>query len=246
MFKISRRNFTIGGASLALSAAFAPAARAQETRSVTTAYGTYDIPAQPKRVVTIDSRLDLQPALALGLAVVGYGHSQPGSWVPAPEGLEFYGSEVNIEQVLASNPDLIICADYDPDSVWWSANKLREIAPVVPTSGDKPWKEAFRELASVLGMEGQGEAAFAEYDALIADIKARHADKIASKTIVAVQPYDKVIYVMNGTKMLEPQVLADLGANTIPPAEGQEYDAGELPGEAFLDTLGGVGGFIPA
>lgn len=245
-FTLNRRSFALGTAGLALGAMLPGRAFAQETRSVTTIYGTYDIPAAPKRVVAIDSRLDLQPALALGLPVVGYGHSQPGSWVPVPAGLEFYGSEVNIEQVLASDPDLIICADYDPDSVWWPANKLREIAPVVPTSGDKPWKDAFREFATLVGRDGQADSAIAEYDALIAQIKARHGDKLANKTVVSVQPAEGVLYVMNGAKMLQPQVLADLGAKTIPPKDGQDYDAGETPAEAFGDTLGAVDGILLA
>lgn len=246
-FSLNRRNFTLGAAGLAASAMLPGQAFAQATtRTVTTKYGTYDIPAAPQRVVAIDSRLDLQPALALGLPVVGYGHSKPGSWVPVPEGLEFYGSEINIEQVLASDPDLIICAGYDPDSVWWPANKLREIAPVVPTANDQPWKAAFRELATLLGREGEGEAAFGEYDALIADIKARHGEKLATRTVVSVQPGEGVLYVMNGSAMLQPQVLADLGAKTIPPAEGQLYDAGETPAEAFGDTLGQVDGLLLA
>ena len=245
-FSLNRRSFTLGTAGVALASLLPGRALAQATRSVTTIYGTYDIPAAPQRVVAIDSRLDLQPALALGLPVVGYGHSKPGSWVPVPEGLEFYGSEVNIEQVLASDPDLIICADYDPDSVWWPANRLRDIAPVVPTSGDKPWKEAFREFAALVGLDGAGESAIAEYDALIAEIKQRHAEKLATRTVVSVQPGEGVLYVMNGPKMLQPQVLADLGAKTIPPKEGQEYDAGETPAEAFGDTLGGVDGILLA
>jgi iron complex transport system substrate-binding protein len=246
MTTINRRAFTLGSAGLLLATALTGRAAAQETRSITTVFGTYDIPVKPQRVVAIDSRLDLQPAIALGLPVVGYGHSKPGPWVPKTEGLEFYGSEVNIEQVLASNPDLIICSDYDPDSVWWPANKLKAIAPVVPTNGDKPWKQAFRDVADLLGMHGQGEEAFGTYDALIADIKTRHADKLATKTIVAVQPGQGTAFLMNGTKMLEPQVLADLGAKTIPPAPGQEYDAGEVPAEQFGTTFGGVDGFLLA
>lgn len=244
--KLTRRSFTLGSAGLALGAMLPGRAFAQEMRSITTRYGTYDIPVAPQRVVAIDSRLDLQPALALGLPVVGYGHSRPGSWVPVPEGLEFYGSEINIEQVLASDPDLIICAGYDPDSVWWPANKLREIAPVVPTANDQPWKDAFRELATLLGRQGEGEAAFAEYDAIIADIKARNGDKLASRTVVSVQPGDGVLYVMNGTSMLQSQVLADLGAKTIPPKAEQKYDSGEIPAEAFGDMLGGVDGILLA
>lgn len=245
--RLNRRSFALGTAGLALTSMLPGRAFAQsDVRSVTTIYGTYDIPAAPKRVVAIDSRLDLQPALALGLPVVGYGHSVPGAWVPVPEGLEFYGSEVNIEQVLASEPDLIICADYDPDSVWWPANKLRDIAPVVPTSGGKPWKDAFREFATLLGMDGSADTAIGEYDALIAQIKTRHGDKLARKTVVSVQPADGVLYVMNGAKMLQPQVLADLGAKTIAPKAGQEYDSGEIAAEAFGDVLGQVDGILLA
>ena len=246
-FSPNRRHFTLGAAGLAASSLLPVKAFAQDAmRAVVTAAGSVDIPVSPKRVVAIDSRLDLQPALALGLNVVGYGHSTPGSWVPVPEGLEFYGSEINVEQVLASNPDLIICADYDPDSVWWPANKLRTIAPVVQTSNYKPWKDAFRELATLLGMDGAGEGALAEYDALIADIKARHGDKLANKTVVSIQPAEGALYLMNGTMMLQPQVLADLGAKTIPPKQDQEYDSGEIPPEAFGDTLGGVDGILMA
>ena len=246
-FSLNRRHFTLGAAGLAASSLLPVQAFAQDAmRTVVTAAGSVDIPVNPKRVVAIDSRLDLQPALALGLNVVGYGHSTPGSWVPVPEGLEFYGSEINVEQVLASNPDLIICADYDPDSVWWPANKLRTIAPVVQTSNYKPWKDAFRELATLLGMDGAGEGALAEYDALIADIKARHGDKLANKTVVSIQPAEGALYLMNGTMMLQPQVLADLGAKTIPPKQDQEYDSGEIPPEAFGDTLGSVDGILMA
>jgi ABC-type enterochelin transport system substrate-binding protein len=77
MFKTSRRTFMLGSASLGLTVALPQTAYAQEMRSVTTQYGTYDIPAAPKRVVAIDSRLDLQPALALGLPVIGHGLSEP-------------------------------------------------------------------------------------------------------------------------------------------------------------------------
>jgi iron complex transport system substrate-binding protein len=243
MTTINRRAFAIGSAGLLLATALPGRAAAQEMRSVTTRWGTYDIPVAPKRVVAIDSRIDLQPALALKLPVIGYGHSKPGPWVPGTEGLEFFGSEVNIEQVLAAGPDLIICSDYDPDSVWWPANKLKAIAPVVPTSGDKPWRESFRELADLLGMHGEGEEAFGAYDALIADIKARHADTLASRTIVSVQPGKGTAYLMTGLKMLQPQVLADLGAKTIAPQDGQDYDT-EIAPEQFGEVLGRVDGII--
>lgn len=244
---LSRRAFTLGAAGLAATAMLSSRAFAQSaTRSVTTSLGTYDIPASPQRVVAIDSRLDLQPALALGLPVVGYGHSKPGDWVPVAADAQFVGSEVNVEQVLALNPDLIICSDYDPDSVWWPLNKLRQIAPVLPTKGDDPWRNQFRTLAGFLGMEGGAEGAIAGYDALVGGVQAKHGSKLGEKTVISVQPDAGGLWPMNGSNMLHAQVLADLGAKTIPPGDLQKYEAEKVTSESFLDVLGEVDGFLLA
>lgn len=244
---LSRRAFTLGAAGLAATAMLSSRAFAQSaTRSVTTSLGTYDIPASPQRVVAIDSRLDLQPALALGLPVVGYGHSKPGDWVPVAADAQFVGSEVNVEQVLALNPDLIICSDYDPDSVWWPLNKMRQIAPVLPTKGDDTWQNQLRTLAGYLGVDGGGEQVIADYEKLVASVKSKHGDKLGSKTVISLQPDAGGLWPMNGSKMLHTSVLADLGARTIPPGELQKYEAEKVTSESFLDVLGKVDGILLA
>lgn len=244
---LTRRAFALGTIGLAGMSLLPTRAFAQgEMRSVTTSLGTYDIPAHPQRVVAIDSRLDMQPALALGLPVVGYGHSVPGDWVPVGKDVAFVGSEVNVEQVLALEPDLIICSDYDPDSVWWPLNKMRQIAPVLPTKGDDTWRNQFRALAGFLGMDGGAEAAIGDYEALVESVKAKHGDKLANKAVVSLQPDAGGLWPMNGSNMLHAQVLADLGAKTIPPGELQKYEAEKVTSESFLDVLGGVDGILLA
>ena len=247
MTLLSRRAFALGSAGLAVAGLLpSPAAAQSERRRVTTSLGTYDIPARPQRVVAIDSRLDLQPALALSLPVIGYGHSVPGDWVPVSEEAVFVGSEVNVEQVLALDPDLIICSDYDPDSVWWPLNRMRQIAPVLPTKGDDTWRNQFRALAGMLGMEGGAEQAIGAYEALVESVKARQGDKLVSRTVISVQPDQGGLWPMNGSIMLHSQVLADLGARTIPPGELQKYEAEKVTAESFLDVLGKVDGFLLA
>lgn len=245
---LSRRAFTLGTASLAAAGLLLPnRAFAQgATRSVTTSLGTYDIPVTPQRVVAIDSRLDLQPALALGLPVIGYGHSVPGDWVPVASDAQFFGSIVNIEQVLAAEPDLIICADYDPDSEYWPLNKLRQIAPLLPTNGDQSWKLSLKDLAGFLGMEGAGDQALADYEKLVADVKAKHGDKLTTKTVLSLQPDGGSLWPMNGATQLHTQVLADLGAKTIPPAEGQQYEGEQVVSENFADYFANVDGILLA
>lgn len=243
---ISRRAFTLGGASFAVASALTPARAQSSTRSVTTSLGTYDIPANPQRVVAIDSRLDLQPALALGLPVIGYAHSVPGDWVPVSKDAQFFGSIVNIEQVLAAEPDLIICSDYNPDSEYWPLNKMRQIAPVLPTKGDDTWRNQFRTLAGFLGMDGGAEKAIGDYEALVGSVKAKHGDKLRAKTVISVQPDAGGLWPMNGSTMLHTQVLADLGAKTIPPGDLQKYEAEKVVSESFLDVFGEVDGFLLA
>lgn len=247
MSHLSRRLFTLGATALSATSFFAPCAFAQgATRTVTTSLGTYEIPANPQRVVAVDSRLDLQPALALGLPVIGYGHSVPGDWVPVSSDAQFYGSILNVEQVLQAAPDLIICADYDRDSEYWPLNKMRQIAPVLPTNGEQSWKQSLRDLAAFLGMDGAGDSALGEYETEVAAVKAKHGDKLTTRTVVSVQPDAGAVWPMNGSTQLHTQVLADLGARTIPPKADQRYEDAQVSAENFADYFSEVDGVLLA
>lgn len=57
---------------------------APATRVVETPQGRVSIPVTPRRVVAIDSRSNLEPALLFGLPVIGYSHSPARPWVPVP------------------------------------------------------------------------------------------------------------------------------------------------------------------
>ncbi|MET3926823.1 ABC transporter substrate-binding protein [Devosia sp. 2618] len=238
---LNRRSFGIGAAGLALAGLVPQSAFAQETRSVTTALGTYDIPADPQRVLCVDSRLDIEPAVALGLNIVGHAYDKVEPWVPADPNWKFVGEVPDLEQVLALDPDLIICTDVgDRDSEYWPINRLKDVAPVLPPPYVLPWKEILAQIGVWTGREGAADAMLAEYDALIADIKQRRAEQIASKTIAVVQPWsDGTIFLQAELSLLQPQIMADLGAKTIPVVEGNIVSA-----ENFSDVLGGVDGIL--
>ena len=236
-FSLNRRAFGASLAGLGLATLLPRAAFAQETRSVTTVLGTYEVPADPQRVVCIDSRLDLEPAVALGLNVIGHAYGEPEPWVPADPDWVFVGEIPDLEQVLALDPDLIICTDVgDHDSEYWPINRLKDIAPVLPPAYVQPWKEILAQLGSWTGRDGAADAVLAEYDALISDIKQRRAEQIASKTIAVVQPWsDGTVYLQAEMSLLQPQVMADLGSKTIPAVEGNIIAA-----ENFGSVFGGV------
>ncbi|NKS73749.1 hypothetical protein GS531_15465 [Rhodococcus hoagii] len=77
----------------------------------------------------IDSRLDLEPALALELPVIAtsYDTRHPGC---RRSTLGYHGA-VDLEEVLGLAPDLIVCVNLD--SEMWPAPKLLDIAPVINT-----------------------------------------------------------------------------------------------------------------
>ena len=239
--KLSRRAFGTGAAGLALAGLLPGSAFAQASRSVTTVLGTYAIPADPQRVVCIDSRLDLEPAVALGLNVVGHAYGEPEPWVPADPDWTFVGEIPDLEQVLALDPDLIICTDVgDRDSQYWPINRLKDVAPVLPPDYTHPFKQIVAELGAWTGRQSNADAVLAEYDALIADIKARRGELIASKTIAVIQPNDaNLVFVQAEMSLLQPQVLADLGGKTLGSDDNQETSA-----ENFGAAFGGVDAFL--
>lgn len=216
-FHPTRRQFGLGlGATMAL-APFSRAFAQGETRSVTTWIGTYDIPANPQRVIAIDNRLDLELALSLDLPLIGYSRDAAAPWVPAGEDLLFIPSPPSVEFVLGLNPDLIICMDV-PGSDIWPLEQLRQIAPVLPTDYTIDWRENLANVAGWLGAEGRADAATAQYDAIVAEVAEKHAGKLDRYKVVAVHyfPEDDQIMV-RGAGSSQGRVLADIGGVTIDP-----------------------------
>ena len=236
---LTRRQF--GLATLALGAtALAGPARAQETRSITTSLGTYDIPLQPQRVVVVDPRLDLEPALALGLPVVAYSlsdHVEP--WVPVPESAVFLGAPATRETVLVQEPDLIVCTDI-PGSEYWPIDQLKDIAPVLPVDYELDWKDNLRRLGGWLDRADRAEAFLAEYEARLATARAVQGEKIAERKVAALwyEPSSGQLQFLLGTASknvtLAGQVLDDLGGRTIDPAPLEDY------GLVSLENMGGL------
>ena len=220
------------------SPAASPAAEGYTT--ITTPLGTYDIPTNPQRVVTIDSRLDLEPAIALNLPVIATCYDNPTAWVPTSPDLLAFPGIVDVEQVAALEPDLIICVNLDNE--WWPAPTLNQIAPVVTTEFEIHWRDNLTNLSQWLGTTERLEEALAEYDALIADIQTRHAEKIAEKQIVYLQffPEDGVVRYNIG-QFLQAFVLQDIGGT---PLSGfQDLESAVISTERLVE-LADADGFL--
>lgn len=160
-----------------LAAAWQPAA----ARTLDTAHGEIEVADAPQRVVTLyEGALDA--ALAAGVTPLGAVTTRGGDGVanyiaayleerhpdaePAIVGVV---REINLEAVLAQQPDLILASPRLGDEQY---ALLSRIAPtVVPATGQitpDSWKEETRLFGAALGREDALEAA-------IADIEARAA-----------------------------------------------------------------------
>lgn len=225
---VSRRTFiATSGAALAASALARPAFAQGATRNITTSYGTYDIPAEPRRVVLMGNRVDLEIALALGIRPVAMGreysfenshHPDVAPWVPFdPTGVEMFDpSTATAEQILAYDPDLVIQRGYTAE--WYPERfaALSKLVPHIPTD-TRPWREDMTQVSQWLGRDTQLAAIFAEHDALRDGIKAKYGTLIAGKKMAYGSVEPPVVW-LAGQDSTAPaaQSLKDLGGIDMP------------------------------
>jgi iron complex transport system substrate-binding protein len=149
----------------ASAAAPAPAAAAATDgapRTIEHAFGKTRIEGVPERVLALDGNQDIDSLLALGLqptamSSLGDGQSRPpyqaAKLDPSVKELKFARTEVNVEEVIAQRPDLILIADYDEKFY----DELSKVAPTVGYNRDEGWEPVFREIATALGRSAQAD-----------------------------------------------------------------------------------------
>lgn len=183
---MTRRLLTI----LAFILAVAPPAMAQSFPvTIEHALGTTTIPAEPQRVVAL-GYVDHDYLYALGVAPVAvrewWGEHPYATWPWAEEaraaiGAEpevFPAEEINLELVLAADPDLILVVYEDIDQALY--DKLSQIAPTVANVKDfplwgAPWQKNLRIMdRATTGTTVKAEAIIADIDAQVAAARAAY------------------------------------------------------------------------
>ncbi|MET3926829.1 ABC transporter substrate-binding protein [Devosia sp. 2618] len=244
---ISRRQFILGAAGLGATLLAGPTLAQSSVRTITTSVGTYDIPADPKRVVVIDTRLDLEPAVALGLPIVGYSYYQDiEPWVPYEGADKYIGTPPSREAVLALDPDLIVCTDI-PESELWPIDKLSDIAPVLPVDFNMHWRDNLTRMGDWLGRRDRADAFIAAYEAEVEAFKIKHA-AVLNRKVAAIwsSPDAGEINILMGVNTPQVtaigQVLDDLGGITVSPEGLGEY--GNVSYERMDEILADVEGIV--
>ena len=196
----------------ATASASADADEAAGTRTVSHAMGDTEVPAEPERVVVLDSP-HLDAALSLGVTPVAAVQSSVDDGLPEylgdrTEGIELVGTitEPDLELIAAAQPDLILSAKVRHEDVY---GQLSEIAPTVFTeSSGTSFKQGLATIADALGRTEELETQLAEYEQRADEVgEAVGADGMEA-TIVRFLPGETRLY---GPDTFSGTVLTDIG-----------------------------------
>jgi iron complex transport system substrate-binding protein len=143
--------------------------------TVQTAMGEVEVPAEPERVVVLDTDA-LDSAVTLGVTPVGSAIGDAGmpvsTYLPeeSVEGVEKVGVtwEPNLEAVAGLKPDLILGSKVRHEK-WYE--ELSQIAPTVFTETTGPtWQENFQVHADALGKEDEAQGVVEDYEAHVDEV----------------------------------------------------------------------------
>jgi iron complex transport system substrate-binding protein len=163
------------------------------------AMGTTTLEKAPEKVVILTNE-GTEALLSMGVTPVGAVQSWTGDpWyehISADmKDVQVVGteSEVNIEAIVALQPDLIIGNKMRQEKIY---NQLNEIAPTVFAETLRGnWKENFELYAKALNKEEEGKKVIADYDKRIEDIKGNLGDNLSQEvSIVRFMAGDVRIY----------------------------------------------------
>lgn len=147
------------------------------TRTVEHVMGRTDVPAEPERVVVLDSSF-LDAALALDVTPIGATEASAGSGMPAyladkVPGIEVVGltDEPSLEAIAVLEPDLILGAKVRHEQLY---EELSGIAPTVfSESSGTDWKDGLAVTADALGAEEEAAELLGAYQARAEEVGRR-------------------------------------------------------------------------
>ncbi|MCW3814954.1 iron-siderophore ABC transporter substrate-binding protein [Micromonospora sp. DR5-3] len=178
----------------------APGTATGETREITHAMGTTKVPAEPKRVVVLDTD-KIDTALSLGVTPVGAAVAgQAKSWptyfgADKLAGIKEVGvlTEPDLEAITALKPDLILGSKFRQEKFY---DELSAIAPTVFTEKvGITWKENFLLDGKALGKEQQAKDLLAQYEARAKEFGGKLGDAANRKvSIVRFMPTEIRLY----------------------------------------------------
>jgi iron complex transport system substrate-binding protein len=144
-------------------------------------WGETVLKKRPERVAVIGYTNDLENTLALGVTPVWADGTQAEyPWVPAAEikkieKLGELGDAFPFEDIAATEPDLIVAVQTDPDQLKDSYQRLSSFAPVLTTEApgfDAAWEDVVRAVGSALDLTKRADEVVAGVESKITETAA--------------------------------------------------------------------------
>ncbi len=184
------------------------------TRLYKHALGETEIPANPKRVVTLQY---VSQMLSVGVKPIGAVDYLLDSESPEFQGIESIGSDpVNYEKILELQPDLIIAADLEQEDY----DRLTKIAPTVSV----PWMDYdvfghVEAIGDILNRQEEAAAWKSAFDEKIAVAREKVIGAIGENKTVAIYRIDPKEFYVYGVRNIGFTLYKALGLQ--PPAAVQ-------------------------
>ncbi|MGV8871832.1 MAG: ABC transporter substrate-binding protein [Rhodococcus sp. (in: high G+C Gram-positive bacteria)] len=201
-----------------------PAANSSATHSVTTQFGTVEVPDRVESVVVIDGRRDLDIALAFDLPIVGMPvETEAPPEIPGPlteptrmllaDGVpELYPrNTVDLEAVARVEPDLIIGRDEVIEEIHDQLSAIAPVLPVGSTGSGVSWQQDVTTIGDALNLHDDAKAILGEYTSRVDELRLRHAGAIANTTVLPISTSEEG-GISVGRQRVPSIVLEDVGA----------------------------------
>jgi iron complex transport system substrate-binding protein len=187
------------------------------------AMGETTLPAQPQRVVVLDTA-ELDSTVALGITPVGSVSILADSGIPSylrpkTEGVKNVGTieQPNLETIVALKPDLILSNKTRHEKLY---PQLSAIAPTVYTAAvGVVWKENLLVHGEALGKKAEAESLLGAYTARLENLKRQLGERLKTQVSV-VRVVDDGIRILQ-TQMYIGVILKDAGL-ARPPSQAKE------------------------
>ena len=223
-----------------------PASGSATTHTVQTAEGAVTVPSSPQRIVSI------QPSAFATLLDVGdaskvVGTYDEGAGYVSPRYLSVYNKvtkvgnegQLNLEEIAALKPDLIIGANYT-----WNTQDYKELSAIAPTviAPVTTWQATAQTVADASGRSTELDALKTQLSAGETQIKTQYATELAAhKWDILQGGFDSGQYWIYGPGSDVGTILAAAGVRFATASAGTSGSAGRSVSYEKIDLLSDAG-----
>ncbi|WP_337099164.1 ABC transporter substrate-binding protein [Paenibacillus sp. YIM B09110] len=140
--------------------------------------------------------------------------------------------EPNLEAIVAMEPDLIICTEFQ-DKVY---DSLTKIAPTIMLDFNEDWRDTLVTIGKIVGKSEEANAVLESYKEKTAKLKEELKAKLGDQTVALIRPRDEGIRVHTAGHRAAAILYNDLGLSAPQQVQEQQDSAYEISLEALPEV----------